>query len=350
MDHHKTALLAGPDFYYYLDTIERELERRGYVVTSLPYPELGSRSYYALKGVGSIVDQFAPANVSIDKYEYFRRKIEDFNESLTNHLDEGSFDVFLSIKGDIIFPSTVEHANGQNCTTVLWCYDSARRFDNVLEGAKYYDRAFFYEKTDLEVVSSQNSSFLPMAYDSNIYYPLEMERDIDIVFVGRMYEQRKEILSEIIDAFPERTIHIWSKEWNWYNPLLLYEYKFKRRALSRRMANRDIPPSESNIEYNRAKICLNIHSSQQVHSLNPRTFEILGAGGFQVVDHKEMVDDRFSTRDELVTYSSIDELVDIVGYYLDNEEERERIAKNGYEKVKDSDDFSSRVEHIINNI
>ena len=51
-----------------------------------------------------------------------------------------------------------------------------------------------------------------------------------------------------------------------------------------------------------------------------------------------------------MAYKSLDELKELVHYYLEHEEEREAIAAEGYELVKSQGTVFMRVLDMINNI
>ena len=53
---------------------------------------------------------------------------------------------------------------------------------------------------------------------------------------------------------------------------------------------------------------------------------------------------------EIETFASEEELLYKIDYYLEHEEERKIIAKNGYEKAKEKYSLRERVKELIRNI
>ena len=51
---------------------------------------------------------------------------------------------------------------------------------------------------------------------------------------------------------------------------------------------------------------------------------------------------------DYVSYESIEEIPALINYYMKNEKEREKIAENGYNKVKEYHSFKNRVNDILN--
>lgn len=102
--------------------------------------------------------------------------------------------------------------------------------------------------------------------------------------------------------------------------------------------------------YHLSKINLNItHRSIQT-GLPLRIFDVLGAGGFLITNYQEELEDFFEIGRDLEVYSSLDELYEKCTYYLSHGEERETIAGNGCEKVKNMHTVQRRVAQIISGI
>ena len=131
--------------------------------------------------------------------EGFKDIIIDYNKKLLRETSALQPDVLLVLKGDILLPETIEKIrNDSDVIIVIWCYDSALRFSNVLKGGKYYHLFYTYEPTDIPRLRKYGiqANFLPMAYDPNSYFKLEDETYLrDISFVGALsvYPDRKKI-------------------------------------------------------------------------------------------------------------------------------------------------------------
>jgi len=81
---------------------------------------------------------------------------------------------------------------------------------------------------------------------------------------------------------------------------------------------------------NQSRIVFNYSARSDIGS---RVFETMGCGSLSLYESDNTcIKDFFKDREDLVLYNE-DNLKDIITYYLDNEEERELIAQNGYEIV-----------------
>lgn len=100
------------------------------------------------------------------------------------------------------------------------------------------------------------------------------------------------------------------------------------------------------IFYN-SKINLNITSRTIESGITQRVFDILGCGGFCLTNYQPEIADYFKDGEELVMFSGMDDLIDKAGYYLKHEEERIKIASNGYQKVKNEFSLKERVAEMM---
>lgn len=86
--------------------------------------------------------------------------------------------------------------------------------------------------------------------------------------------------------------------------------------------------------FSSCKINVNSHAWPTYEGyLNKRTWLILASGGFQLCDEVNGIREIFTPGEHLVTYSNLKEYEDKLKYYLKHEEEREKIARQGYKYV-----------------
>lgn len=62
-----------------------------------------------------------------------------------------------------------------------------------------------------------------------------------------------------------------------------------------------------------------------------------------------LVHELFIDGEDIIYYDNIVDCINKLNYYQENSEERERIAKNGYNKVLENHTQKQRVEFIIKN-
>lgn len=99
-----------------------------------------------------------------------------------------------------------------------------------------------------------------------------------------------------------------------------------------------------------AKINLNI-SLRSIHTGMPlRALDILGCGGFLLTNYQADFLDYLEPGKDFVYYEKIDEVNDVVKYYLVHEEERKTIAINGYRKAKQYLNYELQVAKMLDQI
>jgi Uncharacterized protein conserved in bacteria len=104
---------------------------------------------------------------------------------------------------------------------------------------------------------------------------------------------------------------------------------------------------ESAYIYRCSKINLNISLRSIITGIPLRAFEIMGNGGFLLTNYQEEFEEHFVAGEDYDYYSSNEELMEKVEYYLSHEKERAQIARNGYEKVKKRHTYRNRLEEMM---
>jgi len=165
-----------------------------------------------------------------------------------------------------------------------------------------------------------DTQWIPVACDPEIHRKLDLPKTYDIGFVGRGGKK----------SARERRLRILKEK---YPNSFIGALDFKKMSEVY---------SESRVGFN----------SSLKNDINMRVFEIMSCGCFVLTDHIEDngFDDLFEDGKHLVTYRDDRELLRLAGYYLKNEEEREKIAKQGYEWVIQNHTYFHRVQTMFNYI
>lgn len=78
-----------------------------------------------------------------------------------------------------------------------------------------------------------------------------------------------------------------------------------------------------------------------------RAFDIMACGGFLLSNYKEEYRDYFEIDKEMVIYTSMEDAVDKINYYMSNEDIRVNIAKAGKNRVKKDHKLEYRLRDIF---
>jgi spore maturation protein CgeB len=102
--------------------------------------------------------------------------------------------------------------------------------------------------------------------------------------------------------------------------------------------------------YRSTKVNLNINRIQIRTAFTQRIFDCKASGAFLLTEKRALNERYFKNRGkdrELVEFTSWQECLELIDYYCEHEEERERIARSGMEKVLAEHTYDNRVESIF---
>lgn len=107
---------------------------------------------------------------------------------------------------------------------------------------------------------------------------------------------------------------------------------------------------EMSLVFSRSKIVLN---KSLANDLNMRVFEALGSGSLLLTNRLTRnlgLEELFTNKKHLVIYDNQYDLLDLINYYLKNDEEREAIALAGYKEALNKHTYNHRVLEIIKTV
>lgn len=99
----------------------------------------------------------------------------------------------------------------------------------------------------------------------------------------------------------------------------------------------------------KSKINLNITARCIPSGIPIRALDVMGAGGFLMSNFQPELAEFFVPGEEFVYFEDIGDMQEKVRYYLKHEEERERIARRGWEKVQ-GHNYTGKVQEMFRNI
>jgi len=216
---------------------------------------------------------------------------------------------------------------------VFWFVDS---ITGLPDCQKFRDcKNVVYDRESLNYLLEQGipATYCPVGYNDAYEQEHDAKKTIDISFVGTPYKNRLRVLEPIAEA---AEAHNWNlkiyaplfKSAHFWKPLL---FRLKHPALLKYIVNGNFPPETVAQIYAQSRICLNIHDEHN-KGTNPRTFEIMAAGSFELLDVRQDYDILEPGRD-MVIYRNVEEAIEKISGYLLDEAEREKIAAAGKAKV-----------------
>lgn len=262
---------------------------------------------------------------------------------------------------------TIRMIRDMGIKTMNWYCNASYQLHLVADIAPAYDWCLVPESYRIEDYRAlgANPVYFQEAANPDVYHPYELERDVDVSFVGACYGNRPHHIKALVDA----GIQVRAYGPGWRDPAIVRQVhsmgdvlkvvsspkSWKRLAarLYRRIAapSRVMPvlprevcgPMLSDEEmvrmYSRSKISLGFATvdaksvDKPIKQIRLRDFEAPMSGAFYLVEHQREIEDFFRVGVEIETFSDERELVEKCRYYLAHEDERERIREAGYRRA-----------------
>lgn len=232
----------------------------------------------------------------------------------------------------------------QDVPVVQWDCDSSWRFDNWILPRKDRVSHFvtthsamvpLYEKHGMKVIKSQWGG-------SPLYKPNRDLYQYDASFVGQKHGQMpngKFLRSVIIDSMMAAGIKLdlfgnyWDGYANWHG----YQTDLK----------------DVIAVFNRSRVNLNL-SNPWHHGTMPqikgRHFEIPQCQGFQISTPADDLASYFVPGKEIIIVESLEDLIGSTKYYIEHSDEREAIAKAGYDRMMSEHQWHHRFAQIFKEV
>lgn len=189
------------------------------------------------------------------------------------------------------------------CPTAAYMIDVHRNLPIRLALSRFFDAVFVAQKDyvpEFAAIGHRHAYWLPLGCDPVLHHKPSETRDLDVGFVGQLGLEgtpRHKTLTTILPRYRTNDYH------RFYQPEDMAEI------------------------YGRSKIVFNVSVNGDV---NMRVFEAWAAGALLVTDRIDNgFDEIFRDGVNCVCYSSPDEAVEKLDYYLAHDAEREAIAAEG---------------------
>lgn len=99
--------------------------------------------------------------------------------------------------------------------------------------------------------------------------------------------------------------------------------------------------------FRRSKVNLNMTLRSILSGIPLRVLDILAAGGFLITNFQEEIAEYFVDGQDLVIAYTPEEMVQKTAYYLEHDEERQAIARNGQEKVRRNFAYTALLPYVL---
>jgi spore maturation protein CgeB len=259
-------------------------------------------------------------------------------------------DLVLALAQAPLNAAALEAIGKRGVLRALWFVEDFRVMTYWRELARHYDHVFTIQ-TDacleaMAQVTDARLAYLPCGFDPRVHRPLVLDAaeqgdyGSDVSFVGAGYRNRRLAFRRFLDL----DFRIWGNDWGGAEGLA--------RVIQRSGAR--IDTEESVRIFNASRVNLNLHSSTYHEGVdprgdfvNPRTFELAGAGAFQVVDERALLAPLFTAGRELAVANGVDEMRALTEHYLAHEDERLAMAGRARQRALAEHSYTRRLEDML---
>jgi hypothetical protein len=253
-------------------------------------------------------------------------------------------DVFLTVKGVGVDDETLAALRQRGILTANYYPDI--HFDDVaIKRVAQFDVVATTKSFQVEPLSRimppSSVNLLHHGYTAEVHRALstrEIDRRIDILYVGNASPGKAALMTHVADAFPDANIRIYGNRWEKYA---------SGTALARVIAGHPVSGDFYAAEIARAKIVLAFHWEADPRTggydrVSTRTFEIPACGGFMLHIDNDEVRSLYDVPSEIDTFTDTDDLVAKVRYWLAHPEERAAVAARGYARAVPAYSYTER--------
>ena len=330
----KKILLTGDFFHDYQVDLKEGLEQNGYEVDLRfnnihgPFHALDGKTFLKWMKYGLL-----PHKLKIPQFT--KRAIERYNQDLQFMMRRKDYDAMLVIGAKTIYPETLSAFQGRK---IFYFIDALPQYESVYPIIPLFDHHFVFEPSDVSIVQEKfglTAHFLTLAFSPTRYYKKNEQDSIyDFSFVGTRYPKREEYLNELLSVSENLAI---------YGDF----YKSRYKAIRNKTRRITAPFQVVNDVYNSSRVNVNIHHPQSKEGLAIRTFEIIGAGGFQLVERQKAALMFFEEDKHMAFYDNKEEFIDKASYFLKNETLRRQIAESCYHLALQKHTWKHRIKEMF---
>jgi len=246
-----------------------------------------------------------------------RYKLKTLDISAKSALKELGEDIDFILEVDS--PCHMPGIEKTGIPSAFWAIDTHIKPNVHRKIAPEFDHVFVAQKDLVSVLQpkNKNSHWLPLACDPGIHRKFDVDKRYDISFVGNVHPKYHRDRKELLDRIGKKyDLHIFNN--------VFMEDMAKLFCKSKITFNRSVNGD-----------------------LNMRVFEALSTGSFLLTDDiKNGLHDFFENGLHMVMYKDNDPM-ELIGYYLKHETEREMIAKAGFDIVRKKHTYEHRMKEII---
>jgi len=282
-----------------------------------------------------------------EMWRSFERHFETIHFDWTRHQDNTTlinqevrriFDsfkpevVFMQLQqGGVINTSTAEYMS-KSSVVLNWTGDVRHPIPFwYAELGRHIDMTLFSNINDVDTFNALGipANYLQVGFDEKIFNPegIKHHHYPDIVFLGSNYlSSSKFPLSSL------RVQMVQALRSRYGAKFMAYGHNWQRIIGSEQFLHQ---PQEAEA-YRSSKISINLSHFDYGRYSSDRMLRMMGSGGFCLSHHFKDIEKDYEIGKHIDTWTNINSLIDKIDYYLDYEDEREKIREEGCSFVRNN--------------
>lgn len=268
-----------------------------------------------------------------------------------NQARSNNCNLFFAFDGEQIDPAFCARLRAVCGRSIVWNVEDPYEISINKQNSNLFDLVFTNDKASVDEYGNKGRH-LPLAACPDLHFH-EVNTDklrYDLFFAGTAWPNRVSLLKSIEQGIQNIRLKL-ALPTNEHLPKI--DLKLNSSAYNWRTPN-----SEFARFSNRSAVVLSLHRQftasegrSEAATPGPRLFEVAMAGGFQLVDRDiPGISDYFIEGEDFAAFSSADECLDKLKYYLNNPNEREKIATSAQNKVMNEHTYHQRISFILDEI
>jgi spore maturation protein CgeB len=257
---------------------------------------------------------------------------DEMNRHLLEVATAGGFDaLFCVLFTDQLDPDVLHRISEAGVVTIAWGCDDHWRFDNYSSHwAPHFD---WWVTTAHSAVGKfkrlgiNNVIKSQWAVEPSVYYPVVVNKDIEVSFIGQPHGIRPQFIQWLRSAGV---------------PVAVYGYGWA--GLDSRLTHEEMLELMS-----RSKLCLNLSNSSQIgeQQIKGRVFEVPACRSVLLTDMADDLGAYYEIGKEIVVYESPEDLLEKIVYFVAHHAERDAIADAGYARTLREHTWGHRFDAIF---
>lgn len=250
--------------------------------------------------------------------------------------------------------------------TVNWFTDDHWRFESF---SQYWAPLFSWVATTdpasvglYHKIGCSRVLCVQWACNHFLYKPKNVPKDLDVTFIGQVHSTRRRLVEQVKAAGVD--VRCWGKGWeggrleldamvemfsrskinlNFSAGSLQWTFKPVAKVFLKRRADGSLHVNDLREMSSSARVLFQRRRPQ----IKGRNFEIPGSGGFLLTSSAEYLGEYYRLGEEIAVFDGADDLLEKIQYYLQHEDEREKIRRAGYERTLRDHTFEQRFRGLF---